>query len=191
MSTGQEIEQRIQEVYKRIQTERKVLEASRSLRQATTNPDVLRRNDAQIREAEKSLSYFEDALKELQARKTQMNRQSTSAPSPGAATGLPPGPRGWGDRDRALPSPPGSGSMDSGFRQTDELVQKPKNYTNLGMSTLLIKPLETSSAARSHQGRYAIHARQDFPNASPVGVQAPGREAIQERNRSDGKGVSG
>ncbi|GBE84888.1 Protein kinase C-like [Sparassis crispa] len=64
-----ELDQKIQDVYKRIQTERKVLEASHLLRQATTNPDVLRRNDAKIREAERSLSYFEDTLRELQSRK--------------------------------------------------------------------------------------------------------------------------
>ena len=45
------------------------MEASRILSQATTNPDVLRKNDAAIREAERSISYFEDTLRELQARK--------------------------------------------------------------------------------------------------------------------------
>ncbi|OBZ68662.1 hypothetical protein A0H81_11379 [Grifola frondosa] len=64
-----ELDQKIQDVYKRIQTERKVLEAGQLLRQATSNPDVLRRNDAKIREAERSLSYFEDTLRELQSRK--------------------------------------------------------------------------------------------------------------------------
>lgn len=64
-----ELDQKIQDVYKRIQTERRVLEASQSLRQATTNPEVLRRNDATIREAERSLHYFEDTLRELQSRK--------------------------------------------------------------------------------------------------------------------------
>lgn len=69
MWQSHELDQKIQDVYKRIQTERKVLEASRILSQATTNPDVLRRNDAAIREAERSLSYFEDTLRELQSRK--------------------------------------------------------------------------------------------------------------------------
>lgn len=69
---------KIQDVYKRIQTERKVLEASQLLRQATTNQDVLRRNDAKIKEAERSLSYFEDTLRELQARKMQLSDLSRS-----------------------------------------------------------------------------------------------------------------
>ena len=69
MWQAHELDQKIQDVYKRIQTERKVLEASRILSQATTNPDVLRKNDAAIREAERSISYFEETLRELQARK--------------------------------------------------------------------------------------------------------------------------
>ena len=73
---------KIQDVYKRIQTERKVLEASQLLRQATTNQDVLRRNDAKIKEAERSLSYFEDTLRELQARKMQLSDLSRSGESP-------------------------------------------------------------------------------------------------------------
>lgn len=73
---------KIQDVYKRIQTERKVLEASQLLRQATTNQDVLRRNDAKIKEAERSLSYFEDTLRELQARKMQLSDPSRSPASP-------------------------------------------------------------------------------------------------------------
>jgi len=44
------------------------------LRQATTNQDVLRRNDAKIRETERSLSYFQDTLRELQARKLQQSQ---------------------------------------------------------------------------------------------------------------------
>lgn len=78
----QDLDTKIQDVYKRIQTERKVLEASQLLRQATTNQDVLRRNDAKIKEAERSLSYFEDTLRELQARKMQLSDPSRYGASP-------------------------------------------------------------------------------------------------------------
>jgi hypothetical protein len=74
-----EIDQKIQDVYKHIQTERKILEASQLLRQATSNPDVLRRNDAKIRETERSLAYFEATLRELQARKMQQSQPDYSA----------------------------------------------------------------------------------------------------------------
>ena len=76
MSQAHELDQKIQDVYKRIQTERKVLEASRILSQATTNPDVLRKNDAAIREAERSISYFEDTLRELQSRKMMQSQRA-------------------------------------------------------------------------------------------------------------------
>ena len=79
---SQDLDTKIQDIYKRIQTERKVLEASQLLRQATTNQDVLRRNDAKIKEAERSLSYFEDTLRELQARKMQLSDPSRSGASP-------------------------------------------------------------------------------------------------------------
>ncbi|KAI0269865.1 hypothetical protein BC834DRAFT_967598 [Gloeopeniophorella convolvens] len=79
---SQDLDQKIQDVYKRIQTERKVLEASQLLRQATANQDVLRRTDAKIKEAERSLSYFEDTLRELQARKVQLSDPSRSAGTP-------------------------------------------------------------------------------------------------------------
>ncbi|KAI0304392.1 hypothetical protein B0F90DRAFT_1249140 [Multifurca ochricompacta] len=99
--TSQDLDQKIQDVYKRIQTERKVLEASQLLRQATTNQDVLRRNDAKIKEAERSLSYFEDTLRELQARKMQLSDPSRSPGtlqpnSSPTSRSLPPG-----NRDRA------------------------------------------------------------------------------------------
>ncbi|KAF8630918.1 hypothetical protein AX17_005276 [Amanita inopinata Kibby_2008] len=70
-----ELDQKIQDVYRHIHTERKILEASQLLRQATTNQDVLRRNEAKIRETERSLSYFEDTLRELQTRKQQQQAQ--------------------------------------------------------------------------------------------------------------------
>lgn len=86
-----DIDQKIQDVYKRIQTERKVLEASQLLRHATTNPDVLRRNDAKIREAERQLSYFEETLRELQDKKMTLSQG-------------PSGGNSQGDRSPASPS---------------------------------------------------------------------------------------
>ncbi|KAJ7712435.1 protein kinase C1 [Mycena metata] len=82
-----ELDQKIQDVYKHIQTERKILEACQSLAKATTNPDVLRRNDAKIRETERSLLYFEATLRELQTRKMQQSQQDSSG---SAAPQVPP-----------------------------------------------------------------------------------------------------
>ena len=52
------------------------MEATQHLRLATKNPDVLRRNDVQIKAAERTLAYFEDTLRELQARKAQQDDPS-------------------------------------------------------------------------------------------------------------------
>ena len=85
VAQAHELDQKIQDVYKRIQTERKVLEASQLLRQATNNPEVLRRNDAAIREAERSLSYFEDTLRELQSRKMMQSQRGDHSRSGSAS----------------------------------------------------------------------------------------------------------
>ncbi|KAJ7071867.1 protein kinase C1 [Mycena belliarum] len=104
-----ELDQKIQDVYKHIQTERKILEASQLLRQATSNPDVLRRNDAKIRETERSLSYFEVTLRELQARKMQ---QSQSDHPGSAAPQVPPkfDPRSGRNPAPGQMGPPASGA---------------------------------------------------------------------------------
>ncbi|PCH40156.1 protein kinase C [Wolfiporia cocos MD-104 SS10] len=111
-----ELDQKIQDVHKRIQTERKVLEGLTAMRQATTNPDVLRGVDAKIRDAERSLSYFEDLLRELQSRKlvqAQRDDQSRSgSPGPNQA-GASHGQRAGrsSDYNRAPQSPLPDGSM--------------------------------------------------------------------------------
>ncbi|KAF8134000.1 hypothetical protein EV363DRAFT_1214730 [Boletus edulis] len=144
-----ELDQKIQDVLKRIETERKVLDASRHLRQATSNPDVLRRNDAKIREAERSLSYFEDTLRELQARKKFQthrddgSRSAASSLSPSSATKSNRG----ADRDRNLPQiPPSdldsfgtggrSGSPDTSqtLLGSEEGIPQVKQYTNLDLT---------------------------------------------------------
>ncbi|KAJ3558906.1 hypothetical protein NM688_g658 [Phlebia brevispora] len=102
MLQAHELDQKIQDVYKRIQTERKMLEASRLISQATTNPDVLRKNDAAIREAERSLSYFEDTLRELQSRKMMQaqrgdhSRSGSMASQSTGSSSYPAGARGPG-----------------------------------------------------------------------------------------------
>lgn len=82
---SQELDQKIAETWKHIQPERKILEATQLLRQATSNQDVLRRNEAKIRETERSLAYFEDTLRELQARKAQIMQRDDPSRFPGGS----------------------------------------------------------------------------------------------------------
>jgi len=127
----QDLDTKIQDVYKRIQTERKVLEASQLLRQATTNQDVLRRNDAKIKEAERSLSYFEDTLRELQARKMQLSDPSRSGASPRPNSSPVLQQFQPGSRDRA------SQYGDSGGPQYSQ--ERQKSYHDSGPSAKLTK----------------------------------------------------
>lgn len=147
-SQAHELDQKIQDLYKRIQTERSYIAASEKVRRATTNQEVLRRNDAQIRESQRSLSYFEETLRDLQARKAQLLRApqqqrrsvEDQVNSPG---GLPSTPRAGGssDRERALPLPPSTSPEDYGTGQYDSYApppsetSRPKQYSNLGEHT--------------------------------------------------------
>jgi muconolactone delta-isomerase len=130
---AQELDQKIQEVYRRIQTERKILEATQILRQATPNPDVLRMNDAKIKETERSLLYFENTLKELQARKLQLaERDDPSRSPPSGALNLPRQTRH--ERDRSLPpTPPYYGDDERNPPDAGGTVPKAKPYSNLDL----------------------------------------------------------
>ena len=146
-SQAHELDGKIQDVYKRIQTERKVIEASEMMRQATNNQDVIRRTDTQIRAAQRSLSYFEATLRELQSRKQQTqgdgSRQgSLSTPYQGPSSGLPMNPRqqrGWtgspgGGNDRAssLSNSEWDIPRNQAASPIPDSMPKAKNYTNLG-----------------------------------------------------------
>ena len=135
---SQDLDQKIQDVYKRIQTERKVLEASQLLRQATTNQDVLRRNDAKIKEAERSLSYFEDTLRELQARKMQLSDPSRSMGTPQTKLSPTLRPHQLGNRDRTSQyndpgGTPNSPEIRNSYIDEDGPSSKAKNLSKLDM----------------------------------------------------------
>lgn len=179
-SQAHELDQKIQDVYKRIETERKFLEASKLIRQATSNPDVLRKNDAKIREAERSLSYFEDTLRELHSRKLMQQRDDHSRSSSTSSTqpGLPQSPRmarpgevnrysgsssasDYANANRGPRSPElhpsGGPPLDDGHG-----APKPKTYTNLD----LIKadtPHTTAKISRMlHQLEYKLQVEMQY-----------------------------
>ncbi|KAI9058435.1 hypothetical protein FKP32DRAFT_1614877 [Trametes sanguinea] len=173
-----ELDQKIQDVYKRIETERKFLEASKLIRQATNNPDVLRKNDAKIREAERSLSYFEDTLRELHSRKMMQQRDDHSRSSSASShpPGVPqsPGMTRAGEANRFSGSSSASDYANRGARSpeihpaggppVDDAygVPKPKTYTNLD----LIKadtPHTTAKISRMlHQLEYKLQVEMQY-----------------------------
>ncbi|KAI0075072.1 protein kinase C [Panus rudis PR-1116 ss-1] len=94
---------------------------------ATTNPDVLRRNDAAIREAERSLSYFEDTLRELQSRKLMQSRRDDHSRTGSTASSQASSSYGAPGANRQPTSPemrPVSGVPEA---------PKPKTYSNLDL----------------------------------------------------------
>ncbi|KAF5345536.1 hypothetical protein D9758_011998 [Tetrapyrgos nigripes] len=120
-----ELDQKIQEVYKHIQTERKILEATQLIRQATNNQDVLRRNDAKIRETERSLSYFEDTLRELQARKAQQSQNESGRSGGPGSPQVPP---------KEYDSGRGRSSQDPSLDNAGYYGSRPKKaYSNLDL----------------------------------------------------------
>ncbi|KAI0356436.1 hypothetical protein OH77DRAFT_1423376 [Trametes cingulata] len=174
-----ELDQKIQDVYKRIETERKFLEASKLIRQATSNPDVLRRNDAKIREAERSLSYFEDTLRELHSRKMMQQRDdhSRSSSTSSSQVTLPQSPRMAarpGEPNRYSGTSSASDYANRGARSPEIHATgglpmddaygapKPKTYTNLD----LIKadtPHTTAKISRMlHQLEYKLQVEMQY-----------------------------
>ncbi len=105
-----EIDQKMADIVARIAKEQKIIDASKSIRQATSNADVLRRTDAEERDARKSLEYFHATLNDLRSKR---DRLLASQNQPGAAG------------ERPLPSPPFK--QGSGDRQN-----RTEAYTNLG-----------------------------------------------------------
>ena len=83
----EDVDHLIEETWKRMQTEQKIMGASQLLRQATSNANVLRQNEAKIRETQLRLTYFEETLGKLQNRKARLMQGDDPSRIPG---GLPP-----------------------------------------------------------------------------------------------------
>ncbi|KAG8926752.1 Serine/threonine kinase [Tulasnella sp. 419] len=168
--SAQEIDLKIQDVYKRIQAERGVIQASQRMRQATKNVEVQRTIDRKIREAEGSISYFQETLAQLQEKKAQI--ESGSSP-------MSPHNRGpQSDRstsygpDGGYRADPGggrqSGGRDSTGRDRDsrDVIPKPKPYTNLDLLRA-DTPHTTAKVARTyHQLEFKLTVEQQYKKAT-------------------------
>jgi hypothetical protein len=175
MQSALELDQKIQDVLKRIEKERKFIDASRLIRQATTNPDVLRQNDAKVREAERSLSYFEYTLRELEARKLQQSQPGDPYRSGSAAPPNQPGQPSFkgsrtSDRDRSLPRIPPSDHDTLRASSTATLlpgddpdgIPKSKQYSNLDL-TKADTPLTTAKISRMlHQLEFKLQVEMQY-----------------------------
>ncbi|GAA5985737.1 hypothetical protein JCM10908_007091 [Rhodotorula pacifica] len=70
----------------RIVKERKILEGFQAMRNATSNQDVIRTCDAKIREAQRTIGWFEDSVRELENRAHHAAGRSAS-PAASVSTG--------------------------------------------------------------------------------------------------------
>ena len=107
-----ELDEKMTDILARIAKEQKIIDGSKAIRLATRNADVLRKTDAEERDARKNLEYFHATLADLRAKKDQLATQD-SGPS-----------RYQQQYERPLPSPPREGSNDA--------YPKAKAYNNLG-----------------------------------------------------------
>jgi hypothetical protein len=117
--TMSEIEEKMADILARIGKEQKIIDASKAIRLATRNQDVLRKTDAEEREARKSLEYFHATLADLRQKRDSLANRQAGGPAPGGARRP-----GYMDTERPLPSTPNDGP-DGGNPRT-------KQYSNLG-----------------------------------------------------------
>jgi hypothetical protein len=157
-----------------MQTERKMLEASRMIGRVTQNQDVLRQTETKIREAERSLQYFEETIRDLQARKTQLaqgggDHGQSSGPS-GQQPGLPTSPRQVRPGAQTSPSSPYESSRPSGqpndpsrpYPSDGVVATRPKQYSNLDLIRAET-PLNDAKISRMlHQLEFKLQVEKQY-----------------------------
>lgn len=154
-----EIDQKMADIVARIAKEQKIIDASKAIRLATRNSDVLRKTDAEEREARKSLEYFHATLADLRTKRDQL-----------AATG----PGGYNDYDRPLPLPP------------NDQMPKGRQYSNLGaflLSMTLLSHITKEIGlppGRFDQSRYSPHTCKNPKDVESTRVQTSGRASVSE-----------
>ena len=149
-----------------MQTERRVLEASQFLRQATTNQDVLRKNEAKIREAESALSYFEETLRELQARKMQLadSSRSPGSPNPNLSPTMRPTQPGARDRFSSYSDPdaPQQSPEQSTATLDPDGARRGKNYTKLDLIRADTPHSSAKIARMLHQLEFKLQVEMQY-----------------------------
>ncbi|GAA6041820.1 hypothetical protein JCM8097_007179 [Rhodosporidiobolus ruineniae] len=102
-STPPDLHHKLASLHARIAKERKILEGFQAMRAATTNQDVIRTCEAKIREAGRTIGWFEESVRELEGRAHAAQGRASldssgsggrASPAPSSAT------------DRSLPAPP-------------------------------------------------------------------------------------
>ncbi|EGG07050.1 uncharacterized protein MELLADRAFT_85936 [Melampsora larici-populina 98AG31] len=77
-------QQKIQDLQSRISKERKIIHGFQVMRTATSNQDIIRSCDSKIRDSEKTISFYQQSIQELES----PSEQSPTAPTPTSSTSL-------------------------------------------------------------------------------------------------------
>lgn len=101
------------------------MEGSQSLRGATPNQDVIRQAEAQIRDAQRNISYLEESLRALQGRRTS----SGAGMRPPGAGGAPPGSQS-SFYPAGMNQAPGRTGSPSGMRPPGAGSSGPPSFTS-------------------------------------------------------------
>ena len=115
-----EIEEKMADIQLRIVKQQKMIDGYKTIRMATKNPDVLRKTEADERDARKSLEYFRATLADLSQRRDSFVSQANAGQRPRQAGGQ----SGYNEYDRPLPSPPNDTQGGAAARA--------RQYSNLG-----------------------------------------------------------
>ncbi|KAG0666877.1 Serine/threonine kinase [Rhodotorula mucilaginosa] len=142
----------------RIVKERKILEGFQAMRNATSNQDVIRTCDAKIREAQRTIGWFEDSVRELENRRAHLAAGRSASPasnSTGSSHTLVNDSARTNNKD--LPNPP-PGAAPS--------YVQPQAYGAAGVHGHLIKadtPLTTAKISRMlHQLEFKLHVERQY-----------------------------
>ncbi|SNX86869.1 probable protein kinase C [Melanopsichium pennsylvanicum] len=171
---------KVAEVYARIQTQRRIMEGNQALRAATSNPDVIRQAESQIREAQRNISYLQESLNSLKSRR--------ASGGPGFRTDSPTGSTTPADSRQsfastktsagssisgARPYPGDSSSSYHGGSNPPSPAVNPRRYDGRP-----VPPGPENAPVGAPDGSYAQYANQD-PYSDGAGYPQAGPETWQ------------
>lgn len=99
-------------IYKKIEREKALINAANAMRLQTNNDDVRSRLDSQMREGRRNLQFFEEKLRDLQARRLGQGVENMSLNSGTTAVGSSASIDSRGDIDAPAPPPKDAGEPD-------------------------------------------------------------------------------
>lgn len=106
-------EEKVLDIHRKIDREKALIQAAQLMRQQTNNDAVRSKLDTQMREGRRNLEFFEERLRELQARRLGRGMESMSLGPQGTPGNRPKSAGAFNDQD-APPTPPpkdASGSL--------------------------------------------------------------------------------